>query len=92
MGALYDWVLHFQQEGISVTLSGLTECRDHVKFDTYLVILFSAHLFHSRPFSLLVVSVYLLHGLQKVKSCRGLLRDSHSPSGNSVPLICLPTL
>ena len=77
MGDFNDKVFRFHQEGPSVPLSGLYECRDHVKFETYLVILFSAHPFHSLPFSLLGVSAYLLHVVQTAKLCHGILRDSH---------------
>ena len=62
-----------------------------MKFETYPVILFNAHPFHSRPFSIFLVSVYLLHGVQTAKSCIGILRDPRSPSG-IFPFICLPTL
>ena len=58
-----------------------------MKFETYLVILFSAHPFDSRPFSLLVVGACILHGVQTANSCRGLLIDSYSPSGNFVLLL-----
>ena len=80
MGAVYDCVLNLQQEGPSVTLSGLFECCDHVKFESYLAIIFSTHLFNYRPFSLLVVSACLLHGVHTSNSCRGFPRDSYSPS------------
>ena len=40
----------------------------HVKFENYLVILFSAHPFDSRPFSLLVVGACILHGVQTENS------------------------
>ena len=40
----------------------------------------------------LVVSACLLHGVHTRNSCRGILRESHSPSDNFVPLICLSTL
>ena len=80
------------QEGTYVPLSGLSECRNHVNFETYLDILFIAHHFHYCPLSLLVVSTCLLHGVQMANSCHCHLIDSHTLSGNFVPFIHLPTL
>ena len=92
MGTACDWVLHLQQEGTYDPLSGLSECCENVKFETDPAIIFSAHSFHSHHFSLLVVSDCLLHGVYTRNSCRGILREYHSPSDNFVPLICLYTL
>ena len=64
----------------------------HVKFENYLVILFSAHPFHSHPFSLFMVSACPLHGVKTSNSCHVFVRYSHKTSGNFVPLIRLPTL
>ena len=66
-----------QEEGPSVPLSGLSEYRDGIKFKTDPVILFSSYSLHYCPFSLLVVSACLLHGLKMSNSCRGLFIDSH---------------
>ena len=56
------------------------------------LVLFSTHHFCPRPLSFLVVSAFLLHGLQMMNSCKGLLRKSHTRIDNFFPLIRLSTL
>ena len=63
-----------------------------MKFEIFSVKLFSIHPFHYRPFSILVISTYHLHGVQIENSYCGFCIDSHIHSGNVVPLIHLPTL
>ena len=86
-----------QQEGPSVTISVMSECHYNgkcVKLHglTYIAVLFIPHRFRPHPFSLLVVSVCLIHGVHMVNSCRDLLRNSHTRIENFVPLIRLSTL
>ena len=56
------------------------------------ILLFITHLLRPLPFSILVVIVCLLHGVQMVNSRKGLLRKSHTHIDNYVPLIRLFTL
>ena len=77
------------QEGNPVNLLGLSECNYHgkcVKLHALklIFVLFRTHRFRHRPFSLFVVSAFLLHGIN--------LRNPHASIGNFVPLIRLPTI
>ena len=56
------------------------------------IVLFITHCFCNCPFSRLVVSAYLIHGVHIVKCRWGLLRNSHICIGKYVPLIRLSTL
>ena len=50
-------------------------------FETYLVVLLSTHRFHFFPFSVFLVSDFILHGIHMVNSHWGLLRNFHTNIG-----------